>query len=69
MRGEHWILFILSLVGLLTVSHKVFIGKLMKYRLDARKVRWIENCQNCWAQRVMIRLMKPIWKPVTSCVS
>ncbi|GAB0176176.1 mitochondrial enolase superfamily member 1 [Grus japonensis] len=37
-----------------TVSPKIPIDKLMKYRLEKRTVRWAEIWPNCRAQRVVI---------------
>lgn len=51
-----------------TVSHKVLTEKLMKYRLDKRMVRWVENWLNWQTQRVLISGTMSSWRPVTSCV-
>ncbi|GAB0207878.1 mitochondrial enolase superfamily member 1 [Grus japonensis] len=48
------------------VSHKIFIGKLMKYALDEQTMRGIENWLNGWNQRVVISGMKSSWRPVIS---
>ncbi|KAK4831463.1 LOW QUALITY PROTEIN: hypothetical protein QYF61_017711, partial [Mycteria americana] len=55
-----------------TVSHKVFIEKLLMYGLHEQsarcRVRWTENWLNGWAQRVVMSSTKSSWKPVTSGV-
>lgn len=68
MNGLMDMLFILTLLELLTLTHDSLIDKLAKYGLDIRKVRWIENSQNCWAQRVVIRGVKSSLKVFTSGV-
>ena len=65
MKGEQWMLFALTLVRHLRVSHKV-LGKLMKYGLDEQTVRWTENRPNNQAERVLIILPTSSWWPVTS---
>jgi len=61
-------MFISTLVWLLTVSHNVFIEKVMNYQLDRWTLRWTENWLNCQAQRVVISGTKSCWWPVTSGV-
>lgn len=51
-----------------TASHKILIEKLLLYRLDEQRVRWLENSLNGQAQRVMISGTKISWRPVTSCI-
>ena len=50
-----------------TVSHKILVDKLMKYRLEKWTVTWDEIWLNCWAQGVVIS-MKSSWKKVTAGV-
>lgn len=50
------------------VSCNILTDKLAKYRLDKRKIRWIENWLNSWAQRIVISGAKPSWRQVTSNV-
>ncbi|PKU32730.1 rna-directed dna polymerase from mobile element jockey- hypothetical protein [Limosa lapponica baueri] len=51
-----------------TVSYNILIGKLRKCGLDERTLRWIENCLNGRAQRVVSSSTEPSWSPVTSSV-
>lgn len=51
-----------------SVSHKILLDKLMKYRLDKWMVRCFENWLNCWAQRVVVRSMKSRRSPGTNSV-
>lgn len=44
---------------LLTLTHGSLADKLAKYGLDTQIVRCIENCQRCWAQRLVNRCVKP----------
>jgi len=50
------------------VCHNILIDKLTKYRLNKWKVRWIENCLNSWAQRLLIHGAQSSWRQVTSGV-
>lgn len=61
-------LFFLTLLELLTLTHDSLIDKLAKYGLGTQQVRWIENCQTCGAQRVLIRGAKSSLKALTSGV-
>ena len=54
--------------GFDTVSHKILIEKLMKYRLDEQTARWTENWLKGWAQRVVISSTKSSRRPITSSV-
>jgi len=47
-----------------TVSHNFLLGKPRKCGLDEWTVRWIENCLNGRAQRVVISSSESIWRPV-----
>jgi len=51
-----------------TVSCKIFIEKLLVYRLDEQTQRWIENWLNDWAQTMVISRTKSSRRPVTSGV-
>ncbi|KAG6932917.1 hypothetical protein G0U57_020385, partial [Chelydra serpentina] len=51
-----------------TVSHSILASKLKKYGLDEWTVRWIENCLDGRAQRVVINGSMASWQPVSSGV-
>ncbi|PKU35205.1 rna-directed dna polymerase from mobile element jockey- hypothetical protein [Limosa lapponica baueri] len=51
-----------------TVSHNILIGKFRKCGLDEWAVKWIENCLNGRAQRVVIMGAQSSWRSVTSGV-
>jgi len=51
-----------------TVSHNIVLGKLRKCGLDEWTVRWMANCLNGRAQRVVISGAVSSWRPVTSGV-
>ena len=51
-----------------TVSRNILRGKLRKCGLYEQTMRWIENCLNGRAQRVVISGMESSWRPVTSRV-
>lgn len=70
MRGEQWLLFLLTLVKVFgTISCKNLMEKLMKYRLGKWTLRWIKNWLNVQAQKVVISGKKCSRRPVTSGVS
>lgn len=56
MKGEHWLLFISALVGLLAVPHIVMLDKLLKGGLDKWMVTWTEN----WLGS---ELSEALWNP------
>lgn len=37
-----------------TVSHGIFLSRLVRYGLDKRTIGWMENWLDCWAKRVVI---------------
>jgi len=51
-----------------TVSHKILIDKLMKYRVDKQTVKLTENWLNGQARRVVFKDTKPSWGPVISSI-
>lgn len=51
-----------------TVSHNITIDKLMKDRVDKRRVSWTENQLNCQAQKLGITGRKSSLRSVTSDV-
>jgi len=51
-----------------TVSHNILLGKLRKYGLDERLVRWIENWLNGRTRRVVVSGAESSWRLVTSGV-
>ncbi|GAB0182037.1 mitochondrial enolase superfamily member 1 [Grus japonensis] len=51
-----------------TVSHNILISKLRKCGLDEWTVRWVDNCPNGRARRVVIRGTESGWRPVASGV-
>lgn len=52
-----------------TVSHNIFIYKLMKFILHKWTVRWTENCLNYLAQKIIISCKKCSCRLVTSSVT
>lgn len=50
------------------ISQNILTDKPLKYRLDKQTARYIENCLNCWDQRVVISSDCPSWSSVISCV-
>ena len=52
----------------MTVSHSLLTGKIRKFGLDERTVRWIENWLSNRAQRVVINGAESGGRPVTSGV-
>jgi len=50
------------------VSHNILLGKLRKYGLDERSVKWIENWLNGRTQRVVMNGAESSWRLVTSGV-
>ncbi|KAF1508687.1 hypothetical protein FQV19_0005397, partial [Eudyptula minor] len=52
-----------------SVSNNVFIDKLMKCRLDKCTLRWIKNCLDSRAQRVVVNGVQSSWRLVMSGVS
>ncbi|KAK4817892.1 LOW QUALITY PROTEIN: hypothetical protein QYF61_002061 [Mycteria americana] len=51
-----------------TVSHSILLEKLAAHGLGGCTLRWVKNCLDGWAQRVVVNGVKSIWQPVTSCV-
>lgn len=51
------------------VSCYILIDRQMKYRLDKRTLRQIENLLNWWAERVVISVTKSSWRPDTTGVN
>lgn len=49
-----------------TISCKILVAKLMRYRLGDCRVRQVENWLNVWAWRVVISGTTSTWKPATS---
>lgn len=47
IKGEQWISFMLNLVSVLIVTHKILIDELMKYRLGNWMLRCTDNWLNC----------------------
>lgn len=37
----------------------------MKHEFSEQTVKWIENCLNGWAQRMVISGMKTSWRPIS----
>jgi len=60
MKGEQRIL------SFYIVSYRILIEKLMKYGPDEQTARWTENWLDGQAQKVVIRAMKSIYRPVSS---
>lgn len=60
--------YISALLKLLTFIHNSPADKRAKYGPDTQKLRWIENCQRSWAQRVVNRGAKPRLNGLTSGV-
>lgn len=55
-------------MGHLTISHNIFIDKVLKYVLDKWTVMWAVNWLNYWAQSVVVSSMKSSWRPGTNNV-
>lgn len=49
-------------------SHKFFVEKQLKYGLGEQTVKWIKNCLNGQAQRIVISGTKSCWRPAISRV-
>ena len=50
------------------VSRNILVENVMKYGPDEQTVRWIENCLNSQAQRVVTSGEKSSWRPIASGV-
>uniref|UniRef100_A0A8C3D114 Reverse transcriptase domain-containing protein n=1 Tax=Cairina moschata TaxID=8855 RepID=A0A8C3D114_CAIMO len=47
------------------VSHNILLKKLSAHGLDSRTLRWVKNCLDSWAQRVVVNGVKSSWRLVT----
>ncbi|KAK4819966.1 hypothetical protein QYF61_016120 [Mycteria americana] len=51
-----------------TVSHSILLEKLAAHGLDGCTFRWVKNCLDGWAQRVVMNGVYSGWRQVTSGV-
>ncbi|KAK4810280.1 LOW QUALITY PROTEIN: hypothetical protein QYF61_015310, partial [Mycteria americana] len=51
-----------------TVSHSILLEKLAAHGLNGCTLRWVKNCLDGWAQRVVVNGVYSGWRPFTSSV-